>query len=79
MPCKKIEETFLKSKIKFVRKKARTLSIMTVYLIVVLLLVILINVILPVVLESVEDLINNIQSYYELAIQKYNDLQKTLS
>ena len=25
-------------------------------------------------LESVEDLINNIQSYYELAIQKYNDL-----
>ena len=74
MPCKKIEETFLKSKIKFIRKKSRTLSIMTVYLIVVLLLIILINVILPVVLESVEDLINNIQSYYELAIQKYNDL-----
>ena len=74
IPCKKIEEVFLKCKIKFVRKKSRTLSIMTVYLIVVLLLVILINVILPVVLESVEDLINNIQSYYELAIQKYNDL-----
>jgi predicted PurR-regulated permease PerM len=36
--------------------------------------VILINFILPVVLESVTDLINNIQGYYEKAIQNYNSL-----
>ena len=35
---------------------------------------ILINFILPVVLESVTDLINNIQNYYETAIANYNNL-----
>ena len=74
MPCKKIENTYTKSKNKFIRKKARTLSIMTVYLITVLILVILINVILPVVWESVVDLINNAQTYYIIAIDKYNNL-----
>ena len=74
MPCKKIENTYTKSKNKFIRKKARTLSIMTVYLITVLILVILINVILPVVWESVVDLINNAQTYYTIAIDKYNNL-----
>lgn len=74
MPCKKIEQIYNKSKKKWIQKKARGLSIVTVYFIVVLLLIILLNFILPVVLESVEDLINNIQTYYELAIQKYNDL-----
>lgn len=74
MPCKKVEQTYNKSKRKWVQKRARGLSIVTVYFIVVLLLIILLNFILPVVLESVEDLINNIQTYYELAIQKYNDL-----
>lgn len=74
MPCKKIEQIYNKSKNKWIQKRARGLSIVTVYFIVVLLLIILLNFILPVVLESVEDLINNIQTYYELAIQKYNDL-----
>ena len=74
MPCKKIENTYTKSKNKFIRKKARTLSIMTVYLITVLILVILINVILPVVWESVVDLINNAQTYYTIAIDRYNKL-----
>lgn len=76
MPCKKIEQIYNKSKKKWIQKKARGLSIVTVYFIVVLLLIILLNFILPVVLESVEDLINNIQTYYELAIQKYNDLSE---
>ena len=74
MPCKKIEEIYGKSKLKFVVKKARGFSIFTVYLIIFLLLVILINFILPVVLESVVDLINNIQNYYEIAIDNYNSL-----
>ena len=74
MPCRKFEEAFANSKIKFVSKKARALSIFTMYLILVLLVVILINFILPVVFESVVDLINNMQSYYEVAINKYNSL-----
>ncbi len=74
MPCKKIEEAYKKTKGRWVAKKARMLGILTVYLIIFLLLIILINFILPVVLESVTDLINNIQNYYEIAIHKYNDL-----
>ncbi len=74
MPCKKIEEAYAKSKLKFIKRKSRVLGILTVYLIVLLLLVILINFILPVVFESVTDLINNIQNYYEIAIDNYNNL-----
>ena len=74
MPCRKIEETYKKSKIKLIAKKSRALGILTVYLIILLLLIILINFILPVVFESVVDLINNIQTYYEITINKYHDL-----
>lgn len=74
MPCKKIEQDYTKSKVKWIAKKARPLGILTVYLIIVLLLVILVNFILPVVFESVMDLINNIQHYYEMAIANYNQL-----
>lgn len=74
MPCKKLEGAFKKSKSKFISKKSRGLGIFSVYLIVLLLIIILINVILPVVFESVTDLINNIQGYYEIAIGKYNSL-----
>ena len=74
MPCEKIENAYKKSKNKFVKKKARVLSIATIYIIVGLLLVILCNVILPVVIESVVDLLNNIQGYFEVAITKYNSL-----
>ena len=74
VPCQKFENIFLKSKSKFIKRKARTLSIATVYLIAVLILIILINVILPVVWESVIDFINNIQNYYTMAIDRYNSL-----
>ena len=74
IPCRKVENAYLKSKSKFIHKKARMLSILTVCLIVLLLLIILINFILPVVFESVIDLINNIQNYYEISIDRYNNL-----
>ena len=74
MPCRKFEGAFANSKIKIVSKKARALSIFTMYVILLLLIVILINFILPVVFESVTDLINNLQGYYELSINRYNSL-----
>ena len=74
VPCKKMENTLKKSKLKIISKKSRGLSILLVYLIVLLLIIILINVILPVVFESVSDLINNIQGYYETAVNNFNNL-----
>lgn len=74
IPCKKTEEVYTNSKNKLIRKKARTLSIITVYIIVVLLIMILINFILPVVIESITELFNNLQWYVDTAIHKYNAL-----
>jgi len=74
MPCKSIEKVFSKSKIKFVSKRSRGLSVLSVYIIALILIMILINVILPVVLESISDLFNNAQQYYETAMQKYREI-----
>lgn len=74
VPCKKIEDAYKKSKNKIIKKGARRLSIITLYIIVLSLIVILFNVILPVVIESVKDLVNNIQGYFEIAISNYNGL-----
>ena len=74
MPCRKIERFFSKAKSKFIKKKARVLSIIAVYLIILVIVVVLIGVILPVVIESVTDLMNNIQYYYEMTIDRYNSL-----
>ena len=75
MPCRKIESIYRKSKIRIISKKARSLSIFTVYIIAMMLIIILINCILPVIFESITDFISNIQGYYDTAINKYNEMQ----
>ena len=74
LPCKKIEKIYEKRKIKIIAKKARPLSVITVYAIVVLIIVILINFIFPVLIESITELLSNIQWYYENAINSFNNL-----
>ena len=65
IPCRKVENIYKKSKkIKFIRKRARGLSILTVYVIIIILLVIAINYLLPIIANSVIDLVTNIQGYY---------------
>lgn len=74
IPCQKIERAYRRSKTKAIKKRARGLGVFTVYMIVLLLLIILFNFILPVVIESIMDLIGNMQTYIETAIQRYNQL-----
>lgn len=75
IPCMKIESIYKKiKKVKIMNKKARPLSIFTIYLIVFILLVILVNFIVPPIVQSVIDLTNNLQSYYETTISKINEL-----
>lgn len=74
MPCNYVEKGLSKSKIKFISKRSRGLSVLLVYIIALILIMILINVILPVVLESISDLFNNAQQYYETAMQKYREI-----
>lgn len=74
IPCKKIEKCFTKTKFRLLKKRARGLSIFTVYLIVALALFILINVILPPIIESVTDLVNNLPGYYTSITNNLNNL-----
>lgn len=74
LPCKKFEEIYKKRKLKFVKNKARSLSVLTVYLIAFLIIAIFIMVIFPIVFQSVVDLFNNIQTYIENTINNYSEL-----
>ena len=74
MPCKKIENALSKSKLKFVKKKARGLSVIATYIIFVLIMVIIINCIFPVLKESIVELVSDIPGYYETLVNKYKEL-----
>lgn len=64
IPSKKIEGLYSKSKLKIVKKKARTLSIFTVYLIAIILIILAMNFIIPTLATSIQDLANNLVGYY---------------
>ena len=75
VPCRKFESIYSKvKKIKFINKKARPLSILTVYVIVIVLIGILMNFIMPPIIQSVIDLTNNLSGYYDKAIEQVNEL-----
>lgn len=71
-PCKKIENLFLKTK--KLKKRARGLSIITVYIMAVLVLLIIFNVLIPVIAGSVVDLVSNFQSYYNITMNNFEAL-----
>lgn len=74
IPESKIEKSYKKAKSKILKKNARKFGILTTYVIAVLILLIIINVILPVLIESVNELIGNLQAYYSKIIETYNNL-----
>ena len=67
-PCKKIETILLKRKNKFVKKRARGISILLTYIIVLALIIWFMNVIIPTLVNSISDLIKNVQSYYNSVV-----------
>ncbi len=74
IPAGKIENKYLKSKNKFIKKKARGLSVFTAYVIAILVIAIAINFIVPALVESITDLLNNFQNYYNTTINALNNL-----
>ena len=73
-PENKIERLLKKSKKRAIQKKRRTIGILITYIVFILLIIILINVILPVILQSINELIANFQTYYTKFLEKYNEL-----
>ena len=72
IPCKKIEKLYSKSKL--LRKRARGLSVLTVYLIALILIILILNFIIPTLATSVNDLANNLVGYYNNTIQSIKNI-----
>ncbi len=74
-PTTKVENFFRKfKKIKLIKKKARVLSVITVYALAILILIPVINYIIPIVSSSIIDFVNHFQDYYNIIINKFNEL-----
>ena len=74
IPESKIEKCFKKAKFKFIKKRSRKFGIISTYIIAILILLVIVNFILPVLTESVNELIGNVQVYYTKIIDTYNKL-----
>ena len=75
IPCRKIEEFYRKAKkVKIISKRARGLSIITVYIIAILLIILIVNILIPALSKSVIELANNLPGYYQNAINFVNDM-----
>jgi len=75
IPCRKIENLYQKiKKPKFICKKARPLSVFTVYIIVLIILIIAFNFLIPVIIDSIMDLASNFQGYYSQVAENFENL-----
>lgn len=75
IPCRQIENLYKKLKPKFIKKRARGLSIITVYIIAILIISIIINILIPALSNSVVELANNLPGYYKSAIEFVDNMQ----
>ncbi len=62
VPCKKLEKLLGKNKL--LKKRAKGISILIVYILLILIFTIAIKFLIPPLVESCKDLANNLQSYY---------------
>ncbi|HBC84430.1 MAG TPA: hypothetical protein DCZ30_03065 [Clostridiales bacterium] len=72
LPSRKLENLY--KKVKFIKKKARLFSVITVYIIAIIIILLAIRFIVPVISQSIIDLVNNFQNYYSLAMENINSL-----
>ncbi|MDR0221066.1 MAG: AI-2E family transporter [Lachnospiraceae bacterium] len=63
IPCGKLSDILVKSKIPFIAKKSRFFGIVTVFLLFVLVIVVLVLIIAPIIIAGVIDLANSIPGY----------------
>ena len=72
LPSRKIENLY--KKVRFIKKKARLLSVITVYIITIIIIMLVIRFIVPVISQSIIDLVNNFQNYYNITMERINSL-----
>ena len=74
IPASRIENRFKKSKNKFLKKRARGLSVSLTIILTILLIILLVNVLFPIITDSIVELISNFQMYWNNTIDRLNNL-----
>ena len=75
IPCRKFESWYKKvKKPKFISRKARILSIITVYAITILIIILALNFVIPNIAKSITDLVTNFGDYYNNTMANYEQL-----
>lgn len=75
IPARSLEKLLKKpKKLQFINKRARTISVVIVYIIALLILALVINYVVPIVCASVVDFVNHFQEYYNIISDKINNL-----
>ena len=75
IPVRKFENLFNKiKKVKIINKKSRLLSVITVYILAIFILAITITYVIPIICTSVVDFASNFHAYYDIVIEKINNL-----
>lgn len=74
LPCRKVEQIISKAKPKFIKKRARWLSIFIVYLITILVILLIFKFIIPTIYESFMDLATSLPGYYSAMIETLKEL-----
>ena len=76
IPARKLENVYKNSSLKFTKKYARVLSVLSIYIIATIILVTLIKFVLPSISNSVSDLLKNLPGYYTSSLEYINNLQE---
>ena len=76
MPCNNIRKKLEKSKNKFIAKKSKGISILSVYLLALLIVVVVVRAIVPTIYQNVMDMYNN-ASIYIAKIMEFADYWQT--
>ena len=75
IPCRSVEKYYKSvKKPKWISKKARILSIITVYIIAILIIVLALTSVIPNVLKSITDFVNNFGTYYNNTMKALEEL-----
>lgn len=72
IPCRALERKY--KKVKFLSKKARGLSIVTVYLIAILIVVLALTFVVPNIVKSIADFVANFGDYYNSTLERIQNL-----
>ena len=74
IPCKKLEQLIQKTKIKPIRKRARAISVICMYILLFIVLIIAFRFIVPSIVQSIIDLVSNSQEYYKQTMLQLNQM-----